>query len=64
MEKWFGFKVNFKWPHEGICFGISLDFYDEDPICPWSSIVIRILFLTMVYDVGFGDDNKEIYNNQ
>ena len=30
MDKWFGLKVNFKWPHEGICFGISLDFFEED----------------------------------
>ena len=63
-SKWFGLKLNFKWPHEGICFGISFDFFEEDEQCPWNSIVVRCLFLTIIYDVGYGDDNKEIYNNQ
>ena len=64
MDKWFGLKLNIKWPHEGICFGISFDFFEEDEQCPWNSIVVRCLFLTIIYDVGYGDDNKEIYNNQ
>tara|TARA_B100000780_G_C20992457_1_gene396913 strand:- start:192 stop:386 length:195 start_codon:yes stop_codon:yes gene_type:complete len=64
MDKWFGIMVNFKWPHEGFCLGISLDFFDEDEETPWCSIVFRILFFTLVYDFGYGEDNKETYNNK
>ena len=38
--------------------------FDEEEDTPWCSILVRFLFLTVVYDFGFGDDNKEIYNNQ
>jgi len=64
MDKWFGLRVNFKWPHEGICFGLAIDFFDEDESAPWCSIIVRILFLTIIYDFGYGEDNKEQYNNQ
>ena len=47
-SKWFGLKLNFKWPHEGICFGISIDFFEEDEALPWQSIVVRCLFLTVI----------------
>ena len=63
MDKWFGFCINFKYPHEGFCLGISIDFFEEEEKTPWSSIVVRILFLTLTYDFGFGDENKHIYNN-
>ena len=64
MSKWFGLKVNFKWPHDGFVFGFSLDYYDETKDLPWESIVFRILFITIIYDYGYGDDTKDIYNNQ
>ena len=64
LEKWFGMSINFKWPHEGICFGVSIDFYDYEENSPWNSIVLRILFLTIVYDYGYGEDAKELYNNR
>lgn len=64
MSKWFGLKVNFKWPHDGFVFGFSLDYYDETEDLPWESIVFRILFITVIYDYGYGDDTKDIYNNQ
>ena len=63
-NKWFGLKLNFKWPHEGICLGFSIDFFDWEENTPWSSIVFRFLFLTVIYDYGWGEDDKEIYNNQ
>ena len=28
-SKWFGLKLNFKWPHEGICIGFSIDYFDD-----------------------------------
>ena len=63
-SKWFGLKLNFKWPHEGICFGVSIDFFEEDEALPWQSIVVRCLFLTVIYDYGYGEYSKEQYNNQ
>ena len=63
-SKWFGLKLNFKWPHEGFCVGFSIDHFDADEGLPWESIVFRALFLTVVYDYGWGDDSREIYNNQ
>jgi hypothetical protein len=44
--------------------GISWDFFDWEEDTPWNSFVFRILFLTIVYDQGYGDDNKEFYNNR
>ena len=64
MNKWFGVKFNFKWPHEGFVFGFSLDYYDPTEDLPWESYVFRIAFITVIYDWGWGDDAKEIYNNQ
>ena len=43
-SKWFGLKFNFKWPHEGICIGFSIDYFDADEGMPWESIVFRLLF--------------------
>ncbi len=63
-SKWFGVKVNFKWPHDGFVLGFSLDHYEETEDLPWESIVFRTLFITIIYDYGYGDDTKEIYNNQ
>jgi|TARA_B100000780_G_scaffold230225_1_gene169938 hypothetical protein len=62
--KWFGFKFNLKWPHEGWCIGFSYDHYDETEDAPWASFIFRTFFLTIVYDYGFGDESKEIYNDQ
>ena len=64
MSKWFGLSVNFKWPHEGICLGFSIDFYDVELDSPWSSIVFRLLFITVVYDYGYGEETKQEYNNR
>lgn len=64
MNKWFGLKVNFKWPHEGFVFGLSIDFFDWEENSPWDSIVVRFLFLTVIYDYGWGEEDKEAYNNQ
>jgi len=64
MEKWFGIKFNFKHPHEGICLGLSIDFFDWEEDNPWCSIVVRFLFITVIYDYGWGEDDKEFYNNQ
>lgn len=64
MDKWFGLKVNFKWPHEGICLGIAFDFFEEDETAPWCSILVRCLFLTIIYDYGIGDESRDAYNNQ
>ena len=63
-NKWFGLGVNFKWAHEGFVLGISWDFFDWEEDTPWNSVVFRIGFFTLLYDVGYGDDNKEIYNNR
>jgi len=64
MSKWFGLSINFKWPHEGICLGFSIDFYDAELDSPWSSIVFRLLFITVVYDYGYGEETKQEYNNR
>ena len=56
--------MNFKWPHEGICLGLSVDFFDWEEDNPWNSIVIRFLFITVIYDYGWGEEDKEFYNNQ
>ena len=50
-------------PHEGICLGFSIDFFDWEENTPWNSIVCRFLFLTVMYDYGYGEHDKEIYNN-
>ena len=63
-NRWFGFKFNVRWPHDGFCFGFCIDHYEETDELPWASLVFRILFLTVIYDVGFGEQNKEVYNNQ
>tara|TARA_R110001592_G_scaffold307936_2_gene581888 strand:+ start:108 stop:308 length:201 start_codon:yes stop_codon:yes gene_type:complete len=63
-SKWFGLKFNFRWPHEGICFGLSIDLYDWEEKTPWSSVVFRVLFLTVIYDYGWGDDSRKMYNSQ
>jgi hypothetical protein len=62
-SKWFGIGINFKWPHEGCVLGISWDFFDWEENTPWNSFVLRILFLTVVYDQGYGEDNKDLYNS-
>jgi len=64
MNSWFGFAVNFKWPHDGFVLGISWDFFDYSDECPWTSCIVRIGFVSLLFDYGYGDDNKEIYNNQ
>tara|TARA_B110000914_G_scaffold205690_1_gene201021 strand:- start:184 stop:393 length:210 start_codon:yes stop_codon:yes gene_type:complete len=66
MEKkgWYGLGVNFKWPHDGFVLGISWDFFEWDEDSPWASFIFRIAFLTIMYDVGYGDDDKEIYTNR
>ena len=64
MEKWFGLQFNFKWPHDGFNFGLGFEFWDESEDCPWRSIVIRCLFVTMVYNIGYGDEAADIYNRQ
>ena len=48
MEKWVGLQFNFKWPHDGFNFGLGFEFWDESEDCPWRSVVIRCLFVTMV----------------
>ena len=48
----------------GICLGLAIDFFDEEEDSPWCNILVRFLFLTIVYDFGYGEDNKEQYNNQ
>jgi len=64
MSRWFGLKFNVRMPHNGFVFGVSIDFYDWEEDTPWTSIVFRILFLTIIYDYGEGDKEKEIYNKQ
>lgn len=64
MNKWFGLSFNFKWPHEGICLGLAIDFYDAEFDQPWSSIYFRFLFVTVMYDYGYGEETKEEYNNR
>jgi|TARA_B100000780_G_scaffold276569_1_gene245407 hypothetical protein len=64
MERWFGLKFNFKWPHEGWCIGFSYDHYDATEDLPWESLVLRLFFLTVVYDYGYGEDAQDIYNDQ
>ena len=59
-SKWFGFKLNFKWPHEGFCFGFSIDHFDTDENMPWETIVFRVLFLTVIYDM-VGTDFPKTY---
>ena len=64
MNNWFGFSVNFKWPHDGFVLGISWDFWDWSEEAPWTSCMIRIGFVAIIIDYGYGDTAKEIYNNQ
>tara|TARA_B100000780_G_C21069807_1_gene430415 strand:- start:543 stop:749 length:207 start_codon:yes stop_codon:yes gene_type:complete len=64
MERWFGLQFNFKWPHDGFNLGIGFEFFDEDANCPWNSLVIRCLVVTMVLNIGYGSDTADIYNNQ
>ena len=64
MNSWYGIAVNFKWPHEGFALGISWDFFDWEEATPWNSIVFRILFITVVYDQGYGEEDKDFYNNR
>ena len=45
MNKWFGLKFNFKWPHDGFVFGFSIDYYDPTEDLPWESYVFRIAFV-------------------
>ena len=40
MNSWFGFAVNFKWPHDGFVLGISWDFFDYNDECPWTSCIV------------------------
>jgi len=61
-NKWFGIGINFRWPHEGFVLGISWDFLDWEEDTPWNSFIFRIGFLSILYDVGYGEDSKEIYN--
>ena len=64
MNNWFGFSVNFKWPHDGFVLGISWDFWDWSEEAPCTSCMIRIGFISIIIDYGYGDGEKEIYNNQ
>jgi len=59
---WFGLAVNFKWPHEG--FGLSYDLIPEDEQCPWFSTHLRLGFITLMIDVGYGEENKRLYNGE
>jgi len=59
---WFGLAINFKWPHEG--FGLAYDLIPEDEDAPWYSIHLRLGFITFLIDIGFGEENKQIYNGQ
>jgi|TARA_B100000035_G_C20910230_1_gene513618 hypothetical protein len=63
-DRWFGLSFNLKWPHDGFCLGIAYDFYDWEEDTPWTSILVRFLFLTIVFDYGVGEDAKEMYNNR
>ena len=38
--------------------------FDESDEFPWNSLVVRCLFVTMILNVGYGDDAADIYNNQ
>jgi|TARA_B100000780_G_scaffold1294_1_gene1062 hypothetical protein len=64
MNSWYGIAVNFKWPHDGFVLGISWDFFDWNDECPWTSCILRIGFISVLFDYGYGDENKDIYNNQ
>ena len=61
MNKWFGFKVNFKWPHDGFVFGFSIDYYEPTDDLPWESYVFRVAFITMIYDFGLNKERSRIY---
>ena len=64
MNSWYGIAVNFKWPHDGFVLGISWDFWDWSEEAPWTSCMLRIGFVAIIIDYGYGDTAKEIYNNQ
>ena len=64
MEKWWGLQLNVRWPHDGFNLGIGFDILDASEEFPWDSLVIKCLFVTIVYTVGYGDDAADIYNNQ
>jgi hypothetical protein len=64
MERWIGLLFNFKWPHDGFTFGIGFEVFEYSDDYPWSSLVIRCLFATVIVNVGYGIDAAEKYNNQ
>ena len=41
MNKWFGFKINFKWPHDGFVFGFSIDYYEPTDDLPWEVMCLE-----------------------
>ena len=48
MNKWFGLKVNFKWPHDGFVFGFAIDYCEPQDDLPWESYVFRVAFIFFV----------------
>ena len=48
------------------CFGYHDDNLEKIPTedLPWESLVLRLFFLTVVYDYGYGEDAQDIYNDQ
>jgi hypothetical protein len=64
MERWFGLQFNFKWPHEGFTLGIGFEVFDESDEFPWNSLILRCLFVTMILNIGYGEDSAEKYDNQ
>ena len=39
-------------------------FWDWSEEAPWTSCMLRIGFVAIIIDYGYGDTAKEIYNNQ
>tara|TARA_R100001244_G_scaffold51246_1_gene44648 strand:+ start:859 stop:1056 length:198 start_codon:yes stop_codon:yes gene_type:complete len=64
LDRWFGFRFVFKWPHDGFVFGFAIDYYEPTEGLPWESYVFRIAVFTIIYDWGWGEETKQIYNNQ
>ena len=53
-EKWEVLSLTFRWPHNGLMLGFQ--FFKETEIEPYSTIHLHLLFITINYEWGFGDD--------
>jgi hypothetical protein len=51
---WWAFGLNIKLPHEG--FGFSYDFYAPTQIENWCTAMLRLGFVTLIYEWGYDED--------